>query len=113
MKKLFLLMMLLTLLVSGCGEPEAQSEFTVKLSGTPGMQIKGAYILTTPDGTSRSTFPEIVLPQEFKIKGTVLSVSYQKTTEEGELDLEVLKDGNVVSHSTTSAPLGLIGANIK
>lgn len=113
MKKLVLITILLTFILSGCSATEPESEFTVRLSGTTGMHVKGAYVLTTPEGTSTSKSAEIILPYELKIKGNILSVTYQKYTEEGQLSLELLKNGNVVSLKDTSAAYGVVIAGTR
>ena len=113
MKKLLLLTILLTFILFGCGQTKPESEFTIRLSGTTGMSVKGAYMLTTHAGTSTSKSDEITLPYELKIKGNLISVSYRKNIMEGQLDLELLKDGEVVSNTGTSEPYGLVVGNTK
>jgi len=108
MKKILLLIISLTFILSGCGVME--SEFTVKLSGTPGMQVNGAYMVTTPSGASTSKSIEVTLPHEFKAKGNIISVNFQKHSEKGQLKLEVIKDGKVISKSDTSAAYGIVSA---
>ena len=102
---LFLCLFLLT----GCDLlNNANSDFTIKLSGTEGLKFSGHYSIV---GTK--TLPEPinthgVIPREYKGRGAIVLCSFRKLTEKGSLKVEILKDGKLISESETSIPYGFV-----
>lgn len=86
------------------------SDYTVKVSGTPGLRFSGSYMVVTASGKSESKSVDGEVPQSYQLSGSIVSVSFQKQSESGVLELQILKDGQVVSASDTSAAYGLVSA---
>jgi hypothetical protein len=86
------------------------SDYTVKVSGTPGLSFSGSYMVVTASGKSESKSVDGKVPQSYQLSGSIVSVSFQKQSESGVLEVQILKDGRVVSASDTSAAYGVVSA---
>jgi len=86
------------------------SDYTVKVSGTPGLGFSGSYMVVTASGKSESKSVDGKVPQTYQLSGSIVSVSFQKKSESGVLEVQILKDGRVVSASDTSAAYGVVSA---
>lgn len=84
------------------------SEFSIKVSGTSNAGFSGSYMTTTIDGKSVSKSVEGNLPITYKVEGNMVSVVFQKKDKEGNLKVEIFKDGKVVSEGETSAEYGVV-----
>jgi hypothetical protein len=114
MKKLILSVLVLGIiafLLTGC---DGNSVFTIKVSGTSGLEFSGSYLVITSNGQSTSESVAGTVPAEYSVTGTtrtrvsVVSVEFQKKTEEGTLKVEILKDNEVIVSSETAAPYGVV-----
>ncbi len=83
------------------------SDFTVKVTGTSGLEFSGAYMATTPTGKSTSKSVDGVVPAQYKITANIVSVNFQKKTEGGILKVQIIRGGKVVAESETSAEYGV------
>ncbi len=86
----------------------AESDFVIKVSGTPGAKTTGSVMIVKPDGTSSQKSIEGPLPFEVTARGFMVSASFQKVQDKGELLAVVLKDGKEVNRSDTNAAYGVI-----
>ena len=86
------------------------SDFTIKLSGSPGLKYSGSYMVVTAGGNSTSKTVDGSVPDQFNVSGTLVSTTFQKQGESGNLRVEIIKGGNVVSESETSAAYGVVSA---
>lgn len=86
------------------------SNYTVNVSGTPGLDFSGSYMVVTASGKSESKSVDGTVPQSYQLTGSIVSVSFQKKSEGGVLEVQILKDGRVVSASDTSAAYGVVTA---
>lgn len=86
------------------------SDYTVNVSGTPGLGFSGSYMVVTASGKSESKSVDGKVPQSYQLSGSIVSVSFQKQSESGVLEVQILKDGRVISASDTSAAYGLVTA---
>ena len=84
------------------------SNYTVKVSGSPGLKFSGSYMVVTASGKSTSKSVDGIVPAQYSVTGSVVSVSFQKQGENGNLKVEILKDNNIVSASDTSASYGVV-----
>jgi hypothetical protein len=114
MKKSILVILVLgtiAFLLTGCG---GNSVFTIKVSGTSGLEFSGSYLAITSNGHSTSESVAGTVPEEISVTGTsritvsTASVELQKKTEEGTLKVEILKDNEVIASSETTAPYGVV-----
>ena len=112
MKKLFCLIIALALLGTlfvGC-EEIGESDFTIKVSGTSGLEFSGSYMVVASGGQSTSKSVDGIVPAQYTVRGEIVSCSFQKQTEFGILRIEILKGSKVVSQSETSAAYGVVSA---
>ena len=114
MKTPILIMLVLgviAFLTTGC---DGNSVFTIKVSGTTGLEFSGSYLVTTSNGQPISESVAGTVPAEYSVFGTnritvsMVSVELQKQTEEGTLKVEILKDNEVIASSETSAAYGVV-----
>jgi hypothetical protein len=108
MKKRILIMLILGALIfllTGC---DGESTFVIRVSGTTGLEFSGNYLVYTSNGQSTSKSVDGTVPTEYTVKGTIVSVVFQKQTEEGTLKVEILKDNQVIASSETTAAYGVV-----
>ncbi|MDD2297631.1 MAG: hypothetical protein PHX79_07445 [Sphaerochaetaceae bacterium] len=112
MKKYCTIILLLcsVFLLIGCGSTTAMTDtdFVVKVSGTEGAAFSGSYMTTTTEGQSESKSVEGTIPAEYNMKGNIVSVSFQKQAEAGDLKVEILQGDEVVAQSETSDAYGVV-----
>jgi hypothetical protein len=115
MKKLIMIMLVLGVIafsITGC---DGNSVFTIKVSGTTGLEFSGSYLVVMSNGQSTSEPVAGTVPAEYSVTGTnritvsIVSVELQKRTEEGTLRVEILKDfDEVIASSETTAAYGVV-----
>jgi hypothetical protein len=84
------------------------SAFQIKVSGTEGLFFSGSYLVITADGQSISKSVDSLIPAEYSVTGTMVSVTFQKQTEDGFLKVEIIKDGEVLADEYTIAAYGIV-----
>jgi len=84
------------------------TEFQIKVSGTNGLAFSGAYMVLTTGGQSTSQSVDGIVPTEYTVKGDIVSANFQKQSEGGTLIAEIIKSGEVVNSSTTTASYGVV-----
>jgi len=89
------------------GKGLLESDFTVEISGTSGLRYSGSYMVTSTTGKSASKSVEGKVPGQYNVTGNIVSVSFQKKSESGSLKVQILKGGNVVAETETSAAYGV------
>lgn len=109
MKKLFLLVLVVIFMLVGCTDL-VKSNFTIRVSGTTALKFSGSYMTVTAGGSSTSKSVEGTVPAEYNVSGSIVSCSFQKQSEGGNLKVEIIKGGKVVSESETSAAYGVVSA---
>ncbi|MDQ7794106.1 MAG: hypothetical protein RDU89_06800 [bacterium] len=102
------LMLALFLLAVSCSTAALETEFVIRLSGTPGLEWHGGYMVVNAQGQSVSTSVQGRLPAEYRARGVIVSVSFQKQVENGLLRVEVLSGGKVVVSGETTAAYGVV-----
>lgn len=108
MKKLSLILLVLSviaLLFAGC---DGDSAFVIKVSGTIGLEFSGSYLVVTASGQSTSKSVDGIVPTEYSVTGNIVSGVFQKQTEEGNLKVEIIKGGQVIASSETTAAYGVV-----
>ena len=102
-KKIFFLLSI-SLFLFGCTAFQP-SEFTVKVYSS--VPYQGQYMVSQIDGKSSSTSISGDGQNIYILKGQTISFSVQKQSTQGEILIEVLKNGNVIKSERTSAPYGI------
>lgn len=85
-----------------------EQTFNIQVTGTSGLKFTGSLCLTTPDGKVTTKSIEGAIPANYTLKGSVVSVVFQKQTEKGTLQAAILKNGNIVNSSETTAAYGVV-----
>jgi hypothetical protein len=108
MKKSLFIAIISILLISGCGESLKliESDYQIKVTGTPGVNFKGTY--TLPGSSIKPVQVNGTVPAEYKVKGITVICIFNKTVAKGTLKLEILKDKKVIDASETSEPFGIV-----
>ena len=108
----FLLMTLVvfSLSLSACAAVSHNSDFIIRVSGTDGLPFNGGYSATSPDGNTILQSVEGTVPFEYSLRGSTISCEFKKQSEDGTLRVEILKNGNVLDKSETSAAYGILSA---
>lgn len=86
----------------------SDTEFQIKVSGTDGLPFSGSYMVVMSGGQSVSKSVDDTVPTEYSVEGMIVSVVFQKKTENGFLKVEILRDGEVLNSSYTTAAYGLV-----
>ena len=86
----------------------SDTEFQIKISGTAGLPFSGSYMVVTSGGQSVSKSVDGSVPTQYSVEGMMVSVAFQKQTEDGTLKVEILREGNVVNSSDTTAAYGVV-----
>jgi hypothetical protein len=94
--------------VGGAVGKDAPIEYTIRLSGTPGLQFSGSYTTVTPNGESKWLKVEGSVPAEYKSFNEEVSVAFKKVSEDGSLKVQIVRDSAIVSESETSEKNGMV-----
>jgi len=108
-KLIYVLIVSITLL-SGCSESlrKLESEYTIKVGGTPGTVFKGSFSLPGSPASARPMHVEGTAPAEYKGKGITVLCVFRKADVKGTLRVEIIKGKTVIDKAETSAPFGVI-----
>ena len=105
--KLVPVLLALLFLATAC-PLEEESEFTVVIMGTEGLDYSGGIIATQAGGASRSTRVEGAVPGEYRILGLQVTATVQKQADTGVLKVELYKIGELVAEGQTSDAFGTV-----
>jgi hypothetical protein len=101
------------LLVAYLSNPEGvkrtlagESQFTIRLSGTPGLKFNGVYAATLSNGSSTSQSVEGIIPTEYTVTAKVVSITFSKEAVRGTLHVDILKENSVIKSAETSTNYG-------
>lgn len=110
MKKMLLCVTMILILIIGCGERlnKMETSYTVKVTGSEKLKFSGHYSFVGVTGVPHPINVEAVVPAEYKGRGVAAICVFRKTTSEGTLKVEILKDEKVESASETAQPFGVI-----
>lgn len=92
-------------------QAQTKPGFTIKVTGTDGLEFSGNYMIVTSDGKTASKSVEGKIPAEYQVDGAMVSVSFQKKVEKGKLKVEILKGDKVMAESDTDAAYGVVSAS--
>ncbi len=65
-------------------------------------------MVVSSGGQSVSKSVDGTVPTQYSAEGKMVSVVFQKQTENGTLKVEILRDGKVIKSSDTTAAYGLV-----
>ncbi len=108
MNKFFMLLIVGLFACSGCSSGSAESNFTINVSGTSGLEFSGYYMTVTDGHISTWKLVEGKVPGQYSVSGHIVSCTIRKKTEKGTLSVQIVKDGKVVSVSETAAAYGSV-----
>jgi hypothetical protein len=95
---------------SGTAPGLSEADFTIRLSGTDGMQFQGSYRVVNAAGSSTSQSVSGTLPAQYQVRGRHVSANFQKQAEAGSLKVEIVRGSQVLARSETTAPYGIATA---
>ena len=102
------LLFIVCFLFVSCSGLGGDSDFTIRISGTSGLSYSGNYMAVKSDGSSASRSVEGIIPAQYTVRGNIVSAVFQKQTENGLLKVEILRDGNLIKSSETTASYGVV-----
>lgn len=110
MKKLLFVFIISIPLLSGCGEGlrQLESDYILKVTGTPGINFNGGFTFPGASGSVKPAHVEGRVPAEYKGRGITAICVFRKADAKGILKVEIIKDKAVVDSSETSEPFGVI-----
>jgi len=110
MKRSILYFLLAAFFLYGCGDglKGMESDYTIKITGADQLPFSGHYTIA-----SSGTMPKPVQVTgkgsvEYTGKGLAAACVIRKTTSEGILKVEILREKDIVSTAETAAPFGII-----
>ncbi len=110
MNKFVMLLLAGSFIFAGCSTGPVESNFTIQVSGTSGLEFSGHYMTVTAGRISTSKMVEGKVPDQYSVSGDIVSCTFQKKTERGILSVQIIKDGKAVSASETSVAHGSVSA---
>ncbi len=97
---------------SGCSTGPVESNFTIKVSGTSGLEFSGHYVTVTAGRISTWKLVGGKIPDQYSVSGNIVSCTIRKKTERGSLSVQIVKDGKVVSGSGTNVSHGSVNLRV-
>jgi hypothetical protein len=83
--------------------------FVISVTGTSGTAFSGS-LMAVGGGKSVSQSVEGIVPQDYPVNGSMVSVTFQKKDEAGILRVQILSGSTVKADSQTSAAYGVVSA---
>jgi hypothetical protein len=110
MKKVYLSIILGVFLLYGCGDglKGIETDYAIKITGSDKLKFSGHYSFVGMGSVPKPVNIEGAVPAEYSGKGIAAVCVFRKTTAEGTMKVEILKEGKVVSASETAVPYGVI-----
>ena len=85
-------------------------DYSISVTGSKGLTFHGSYMAVAADGSSSSQSVEGTVPANYTVNGKIVSTTFQKKGEDGNLTVRISRDGAVVKEATTSAAYGVAAA---
>jgi predicted nucleic acid-binding Zn ribbon protein len=86
----------------------ADQDFTIRVTGDTGITFHGSYMSVSSGGSSSSQCVEGVTPATYNATGKIVSTTFQKKSESGNLRVQILRGSEVVKQSSTTASYGVV-----
>ncbi len=96
----------------GCSTGSVESNFTINISGTSGLEFSGHYVTVTAGRISMWKLVGGKVPDQYSVSGNIVSCTIRKKTERGILSVQIVKDGKVVSVSKTEVAYGSVNLRV-
>ena len=104
-----IILIIIVIAVATCdGILPGESQFEIRVSGTGGLAFSGNYLVAGVDGDSASKSVDGTIPEQYSVTGAIVSAVFQKQAEDGTLRVEIIKAGEVVATSETTAAYGVV-----
>ncbi len=87
------------------------AEFDLSLTGTPGVQFSGRYVLKTAGPEPRSERIEGTVPARFRFTGQAIRVEVRKESTPGTLGLELYRDGRLAGQGMATGRDGRVSVS--
>ena len=113
MNKFVMLLLVGLFTCSGCSTGPVESNFTIKVAGTSGLEFSGHYITVTGGRISTWKLVGGKAPDQYSVSGDIVSCTFRKKTERGILNVQIVKDGKVVSVSETAVAYGSVNLRVE
>lgn len=86
----------------------ADADYVIRVGGDPGRQFSGSYYVYSSERNGGASL-EGVTPAEYRMRGTALSVRFQKDDPgRSRLTIEIVKAGKSVGSTATTASYGVV-----
>jgi hypothetical protein len=110
MKGSILYFLLAALFLYGCGDglKSMESDYTIKISGADQLPFSGHYTIAGMGALPKPVQITGKGSVEYTGKGLAAACVIRKTTSEGILKVEILREKDIVSTAETAAPYGII-----
>ncbi|WP_346796953.1 hypothetical protein R5M92_15950 [Halomonas sp. Bachu 37] len=82
-------------------EEQDMTDIRISIDGTPGVVYSAHWKITQDDGVQEHKEENGTVPAEYHFEGTALEGKVTVLSDEGRLDVDVQKDGNRSSSSTS------------
>lgn len=82
--------------------------FLITVTGTEGLSFQGTYMTMQKNGESSSRSVNGVIPATFETLGHIVSLSFQKQSQGGEMKVFIQSKGVTLKTESTTAPYGLV-----
>jgi hypothetical protein len=97
------------ILLCGCGlMKENEYDFTIKVSGSPGLRFSGHYSILGAGSQPEPLSVTGAVPSEYKGKGIMAIAFFRSLAQDGSLKVEILKEDKIITQSDTSTPYGYV-----
>lgn len=110
MKRWWFVIPIVALALWGCGDTlkGMESDMTIRVTGTPGLQVGGHYAFVAAGEVPKPQNVEGTLPVEYRGRGLTALCLFRKTSAEGTLKVEISRGDKVIAASETQAPMGFV-----
>jgi hypothetical protein len=84
------------------------NDYDITVSGKKGLLFRGSYMVVSAGGSTTSKSVLGVVPATYTASGSLVSASFQKQSERGELEVTITKNGMRQQQESTLAPYGVV-----
>lgn len=102
--------------ISIIGGVDTPGDYTIKVTGSPGVKFSGQYYYYTtayPHNAELPTFKEVegTVPAEYSFRGADVSCSLWIPSRQGTLKIQLIKNGNIVCQKESLDPYLAVGCS--
>ena len=110
MKRWLFVIPLVVFTLWGCGDTfkGMESDLKISVTGTPGLKVSGHYAFVATGEVPKPQNVEGTVPVEYQGKGLTALCLFRKTSADGTLKVEIIRDGKVIAASETQVPQGFV-----